>query len=59
MKMNFHGVRGVFHPGGRPLRIVVDADGEVWLCEKDVDETEDLERQGCWRGRDVEITTSD
>lgn len=33
----------------RPMKVVVAADGSTWLCDANVDETRDLEEQGCWR----------
>jgi len=41
------------HPPGRPLTIVQDADGNRWLCDKEVDPTGDLREQGCWRCDEV------
>jgi|GEM_PF-590684 len=40
---------GVYHPGARPMKVIKDADGELWLCDKDVDTEKDLTSQGCWR----------
>ena len=37
------------HPPGRPLTVVQDANGDRWLCDKDVDLSKDLREQGCWR----------
>ena len=42
MKRNFHFGKGVYHPGARPYKIVVDAHGELWLCDLSVDETKNL-----------------
>jgi hypothetical protein len=50
---------GVVHEGARPLRVVRDAAGEPWLCDRDIDPTQDLEAQGCWRCRDLAFTASD
>jgi CRP-like cAMP-binding protein len=33
----------------RPMKVVVADDGTTWLCDAEVDETRDLEEQGCWR----------
>jgi hypothetical protein len=33
----------------RPMKVVVDSQGRTWLCDMDVDESKDLEEQGCWR----------
>ena len=40
---------GVYHPGARPMKVVKDAKGELWLCDKDVDPERNLPSQGCWR----------
>lgn len=37
------------HTPTRPIRYVKDQDGCGWLCDKGVDTTGDLRRQGCWR----------
>ena len=39
-----HGVRKT---SGRPIKIVVDKRGEVWLCDVEVDTRRDLADQGC------------
>ena len=38
---------------GRPLIYVKDQDGNGWLCDKGVDITGDLKKQGCWRCDEV------
>ena len=30
-----------------------DADGNGWLCDKDIDPDRDLAAQGCWRCEDM------
>ena len=37
------------HKAARPMRVVVAEDGCTWLCDADVDESRDLNEQGCWR----------
>ena len=59
MKRNFHFGKGVYHPGARPFKIVVDASGQPWLCDRKVDESKDLASQGCWRCRDLTFTSSE
>jgi hypothetical protein len=39
----------VSHKPARPLKYVRDKDGNGWLCDKNVDPSGDLRRQGCWR----------
>lgn len=33
----------------RRMKVVVDRDGNTWLCDRGVDETRDLRKQGGWR----------
>lgn len=37
------------HRPARPLKYFKDADGNGWLCDKDIDPYGDFEAQGCWR----------
>jgi len=37
------------HVPARPLRFFRDAEGNGWLCDKDIDPDRDLRAQGCWR----------
>ncbi len=47
------------HRAARPMKVVKDADGEPWICDSDVDPSVDLEKQGCWRCRDIPFTRND
>ena len=47
------------HQPARPMKVVVAADGDTWLCDATVDETRDLEDQGCWRCAEVPFTRDD
>ena len=47
------------HKPARPMKMVVDRDGTRWLCDKKVDEKENLEEQGCWRCGDLAFTRDD
>jgi hypothetical protein len=39
---------GILKPGVRPIKVYVDAKGEYWICDKDVDpESEDFKKDGC------------
>jgi len=35
--------------GARPMKILIDKNGNEWLCDKNVNESGDLASQGCWR----------
>jgi predicted transcriptional regulator len=30
-----------------PMKVIVDANGESWICDSDVDQSKDLSTQGC------------
>ena len=47
------------HHAARPMDVVFDSHGEPWICDAGVDPSADLERQGCWRCRDLAFTRSD
>jgi hypothetical protein len=47
------------HKAARPMKVVVDPNGCIWLCDADVDEGGDLENQGCWNCKDVAFTRND
>jgi hypothetical protein len=40
----------------RPLKVVRDKYGRLWLCDADVDEEGDIEAQGGWRCGDLVFT---
>jgi hypothetical protein len=44
------------HKPARPMKVVVDKDGCPWLCDLNVDDSSDLQAQGCWRCADVPFT---
>ena len=50
---------GVLHPGARPMRVFLDKEGCLWLCDKDVDPKKDFDMQGCWRCKDMAFTRND
>lgn len=35
--------------GARPMKVFVDAHGNEWLCDHNVDSNADFAAQGCWR----------
>jgi len=39
---------GIFHPGARPMKVFVDDDGIMYLCDKDIDPNKSLKEQACW-----------
>jgi hypothetical protein len=47
------------HQPARPMKVVVADDGDTWLCDATVDETQDLKDQGCWRCGEVPFTRND
>jgi streptogramin lyase len=47
------------HKAARPMKVVVDKDGDTWLCDASVDGKQDLKAQGCWRCGDLPFTRND
>lgn len=45
--------------GARPLKVIVDVEGEPWICDTDVDPSKELADQGCWRCGDLSFTRND
>lgn len=39
---------GVVHPGARPMKVYVDDDGVMYLCDTDIDPSKSLKEQACW-----------
>jgi len=39
---------GIYNPGARPMKVYVDDDGVMYLCDKDVDRSKPLKDQACW-----------
>jgi hypothetical protein len=39
-----------------PLKVVVDQEGNPWICDHDVDPSKDLAEQGCWQIREEDKT---
>lgn len=35
--------------GSRIMKVVVDAKGNPWICDQNVDPSKDLAEQGCWQ----------
>jgi hypothetical protein len=55
-KVKLHIGEGILKPGVRPIKVYVDAQGEYWICDKDVDPTtDDFKRQGCVGHSDVHL----
>ena len=47
------------HQSARPMKVVKDQDGELWLCDKGVDPNKDLREQECWNCREMPFTRDD
>lgn len=47
------------HQAARPMEVIKDKEGELWLCDKGVDKSRDLRAQGCWRCGEVAFTRDD
>jgi hypothetical protein len=45
------------HRPVRPLKFFRDAQGNGWLCDKDIDPDRDLRAQGCWRCDEMAFPT--
>lgn len=39
---------GIHHPGARPMKVYVDNDGILYLCDKNIDLDKPLKEQACW-----------
>jgi streptogramin lyase len=50
---------GIYHPGARPMQVVIDKDGNWWLCDKIINLNKDFRAQGCWRCEDMAFTRND
>ncbi len=54
--IKLHIGEGILKPGVRPIKVHVDADGEYWICDKDVDpKSDDFIRDGCVAHSDVHM----
>jgi hypothetical protein len=47
---------GVYHPSARPMKVYVDDQGIMYLCDKDVDPARPLREQACWTCDNVLFT---
>lgn len=47
---------GIIHPGARPMKVYVDDDGVLYLCDKDIDPDRPLPEQACWSCDKIEFT---
>jgi streptogramin lyase len=51
---------GVYHPGARPMQVIIDKRGNWWLCDKGLIRLDkNLWAQGCWRCQDMAFTRND
>lgn len=39
---------GIGHSSVRPMKVYVDEDGVMYLCDKDIDPKKPLKDQACW-----------
>jgi len=44
------------HQAARPMKVVMDSRGSLWLCDKDFGESEDLLAENCWNCGDLPFT---
>ncbi len=47
------------HNAARPMRVVADGNGTMWLCDEEVDDKKALKEQGCWQCGDLAFTRDD
>jgi hypothetical protein len=47
---------GVYNPGARPMKVYIDDDGVVYLCDKDIDPSKPIKDQACWTCDQVQFT---
>jgi hypothetical protein len=50
---------GIYHPSARPMKVYLDEDGCMWLCDKEFDTRKGFVQEGCWRCRDLAFTRND
>ncbi len=51
--------KGIYHPGARPMQVLLDDNGCLWLCDKGIDPKKGFAKQNCWRCRDLQFTRND
>lgn len=47
---------GIYHPSARPMKVYVDDDGIMYLCDTDIDPSKPLKEQACWTCDQVQFT---
>ena len=47
------------HKAARPMQVVKDGKGDLWLCDQGVDTEKDLRDQGCWNCGEIPFTRDD
>lgn len=50
---------GIIRPSARPIKTVVDANGNYWICDSGVDVNGDLKAQGCVNFDDMPLKPED
>jgi hypothetical protein len=48
--------KGIYHPSARPMKVFVDDEGVMYLCDKDIDPDKPLKEQACWTCDMVQFT---
>jgi hypothetical protein len=46
---------GIVKTSARPTKVIVDGNGEWWICDAGIDSTKDLVGQGCVRHSEVHL----
>ncbi len=39
---------GIVHESARPMKVYVDDNGVMYLCDRDIDPNKPLKQQACW-----------
>lgn len=47
---------GILHPSARQMKVYVDDNGVMYLCDKDIDPEIPLSEQACWTCDQVQFT---
>ena len=47
------------HHAARPMKVIRDTKGDLWLCDSDVIPSRDPAKDGCWRCGEMAFTRND
>jgi hypothetical protein len=50
---------GIYHPSARPMQVIVDKEGCLWICDKPVNPEKPYKEQACWKCSDMAFTRND